>query len=202
MILVAALAGYLIGSAPTAGYLALLKGVDLRTEGSGNPGAHNALRTVGPGLAAAVLFVEAVKGYGAVWLGVRLFGDPGAVAAGIGAVTGNVYNVWYRFQGGKGLGISLGVLSAAWPTVVLPILGVIAVVVTITRSAGLASLAAMTALVGASFLWSAQAWVTGGVEPGIQLVVLSLGMSLVMMWRHIRDSPLTPAWRASRRTPA
>lgn len=201
MTMAAALAGYLIGSVPTAGWLGRLVGIDLRAAGSGNPGTNNALRTRGPALAAAVLIVEAAKGYAAVWLGGMMVDEAGAVAAGIGAVAGNVYNVWYRFQGGKGLGISLGVLAAAWPTALLVTVAVIISAVLITRSAGLASLAAMAGLIVASVLWTIYDWPTGGVAPGPQLIVLSVAMSVIMVWKHWRDSPLNPAWRSPHRTP-
>lgn len=143
MTALAAIAGYLIGSVPSASFLGRLQGVDLRTEGSGNPGTANALRTSGPWLASLVLIVEAGKGYAAVWVGALVGDEFGAIAAGLGALGGNVYNPWYRFQGGKGLGISLGVLAAAWPAAIVPILVVIVVGVLITRSSGIASLAAI-----------------------------------------------------------
>lgn len=190
MTVVAALVGYLIGSLPTAGLLGRLQGVNLRSVGSGNPGTANALRSGGPVLAALVLIVEAAKGYAAVRVGLALSDETGAITAALGAVTGNVYNVWYRFDGGKGLGISLGVLIGLWPAVVLPVLGVILVAVLLSRSAGLASLAAIAGLAVMAVLWSVNEWPTGGVAPTVQLVVLAAGMALVMVWKHWRDSPL------------
>lgn len=201
MIVVSALAGYLLGSIPTAGFLGRLKGIDLRRDGSGNPGTKNALSTGGPALAAAVLLVEAAKGYGAVWAGSVMADDAGAIAGGVCAVAGNVYNVWYRFQGGKGLGISLGVLLAVWPAVLPVVLGVIIVAVVLTRSAGMAAIAAMTALIVSAIAWSNNDWPTGGVSPASGLLVLSVGMTAIMIWKHWRDSPLNPAWRSSQKIP-
>ena len=88
MTAVAAVVGYLVGSVPTATFLARFRGVDLRSEGSGNPGTVNALRVSGPWLAALILIVEAGKGWGAVWLGNALADETGAIAAGLGAVAG------------------------------------------------------------------------------------------------------------------
>jgi glycerol-3-phosphate acyltransferase PlsY len=200
VILLAAVVGYLIGSIPTAAYIARLWGVDLLRVGSGNPGTRNALATGGPLLAAAVLVVEAAKGYVAVWLGDTLAGDSGAIAAGVAAVGGNVYNVWYRFQGGKGLGISLGVVAGAWPTVLPVMVLVIVVVVVVTRSAGLAALAAIAGFVMCALLWPARGWPTGGhAATGPELLVLALGLTAIMARKHWRDSPLNPEWRSSRR---
>jgi glycerol-3-phosphate acyltransferase PlsY len=197
----AVVVGYVIGCVPTAGLIAGLRGIDLRREGSGNPGAKNALRTGGPVLASAVLVVEAAKGYIAVWAGFQLAGEAGALAAGLGAVAGNVYNIWYRFEGGKGLGISLGVLAAAWPTVLPVLVVVIVLAAAITRSAGLGALGAMVALMVSSLVWPEQNWPSMGyVETSRQLSALSVGMTLIMMWKHIRDSPLNPTWRFESRT--
>lgn len=188
----AAVLGYLIGSLPTADLLGRIRGVDLRSEGSGNPGTANALRTSGAGLAILVLVVEAAKGFITVSVAGSFAGESGAVAAGLAAVAGNVYNVWYRFQGGKGLGISLGVLAGLWPMVLLPVLLVIAVGVVVTKSSGLASLTAVAALVGLALVWSANGWSTGGgLEPTSLLVVLSAGIALLIWRRHWRDSPLS-----------
>lgn len=190
--------GYAIGSLPTAGLLARARGVDLRDEGSGNPGANNALRTGGPLLAATVLFVEAAKGYGATSLGAAMTDDPGAVAAAIGAVAGNVFNIWYRFGGGKGLGISLGILTAAWPLVLLPVLAVLVGTVLISRSAGIAALAALATLVITAVAWPDTGLPTGGVGANGQLLALAVAMTSLMAWKHWRDSPLNPGEGKSR----
>jgi glycerol-3-phosphate acyltransferase PlsY len=199
---VAAFVGYFLGSIPTAGFLGRLWGHNLRAEGSGNPGTKNALATGGPYLAVSVLLIEAAKGYLAVWVGGLIADDAGMVAAGVGAVAGNVFNVWYRFSGGKGLGISLGVLAAVWPNVLVVCITVIVVALLVTRSAGLASLAAMAGLLLSSVLWYVNEWPTGGVEPNAQLFVISIGLTAIMGWKHWRDSPLNSRWRSSHPTPA
>jgi glycerol-3-phosphate acyltransferase PlsY len=201
MTAIAAAAGYLIGAVPTAAWLARVWNIDLRREGSGNPGAKNALSTGGPALAAAVLLVEAAKGLAAVQVGSWMADDLGAVLAGLGAAAGNVYNVWYGFRGGKGLGISLGILLAAWPTVVVPVLGVIIVAAVITRSAGLAALTAMSGLVLFSVVWQSRDWPTGGLANGPSLTALAVGLMLVLAYKHWRDSPLNAGWRARSRAP-
>lgn len=191
MIVIAFLVGYLVGSVPTAGLLGRLHGVDLRRERSGNPGTANALRTSGIALAASVLVVEGAKGYVAVLTGDWLGDDMGAIGAGLGAVTGNVYNLWYWFHGGKGLGISLGVLTGVWPAVVVPVLVVIALGVLISRSSGIASLAAIVSLIFMSIMWRRYGWVTGGVEPTSQLMLFAVGISLIIFHKHWRDAPFT-----------
>lgn len=188
----AAVIGYLLGSVPTADWLGRLAGVRLREGGSGNPGANNALRLGGPALAAAVLLVEMAKGMTAVLVGDALAAEIGAVVGGLGAVGGNVYNIWYRGQGGKGLGISAGVLLVAWPAGLAPALVLIAVVAFVTRSSGLAALAAVAGLLVMSFLWMWGDWPTAwGVDNGALLVALAAGLGALVFNRHWRDSPLS-----------
>lgn len=200
MIVVAAIAAYLIGSMPTAGFLARLRGIDLRSVGSGNPGTNNALRTGGAALAASVLVIEAAKGFAALWVAFSIAGEPGAIVGGVAAVAGNVFNIWYRFSGGKGLGISLGVLAAAWPWVLPVCVGLIVLAARITRSAGLAALTAMAGLVTSALVWT---WSTGGLAgTGPGLAALAVGLTAIMGWKHWRDSPLNPTWRSGRRRTA
>ncbi len=191
MIALAGAAGYLIGSIPTAVFLGRLRGVDLRREGSGNPGTSNALRTAGWRLASTVLAVEAAKGYLAVMAGEWMADDAAAIAGGLGAVAGNVYNIWYRFEGGKGLGISFGVLAGLWPAVLLAVAAVIFVGMRLSGSSGVAALATMATLVVMAVLWSAYAWPTGGIRPTGQLMVVAIGISMIIFQRHWRDAPFT-----------
>jgi acyl phosphate:glycerol-3-phosphate acyltransferase len=202
MMAVAAVLGYLVGSVPTAGWLARTRGVDLRRDGSGNPGTANALRTSGPGLAALILVVEATKGYGAVWLGHVVADENGAITAGLGAVAGNVYNVWYRLAGGKGLGMTLGVLAGLWPWALVPIVVIIALGALLTRSAGIASLLAVAGLIAMSLVWQAMGWESGGLASPQQLPFVALGIGALISWKHWRDSPLSGRDPRSPREPA
>ncbi len=147
MIALTAVAGYLLGSIPTADWIGRAAGIDLRSDGSGNPGANNARRLGGARLAAAILIVEIGKGAVAVMAGIGLAGTAGGVVAGLGALAGNIYNIWYRFGGGQGLGISAGILLAGWPLYFPIALGVIGVVTALTRRTAKAALAAMAALI-------------------------------------------------------
>lgn len=189
MTALAAVAGYLIGSIPTASGLGRIWGVDLRRAGSGNPGANNAMRLGGPVLAATVLLVELAKGLAAVRIGQSLEGDLGAALAAIGAVAGNVYNVWYRLRGGKGLAITAGVLLGAAPLLLVPALATLVAVVIPTRSSSLASLAAIVTLDVGALAWWQTDWSVGwGVSPGPVLMLLAFGVTLVLWPRHVRET--------------
>ena len=114
--LIAALAGYLLGSIPFGLLLTRMAGLgDVRSIGSGNIGATNVLRTGRKGLAAGTLLLDLAKGFAAVWLG-RLIAPDLAAVAGAAAVVGHCFPLWLRFKGGKGVATLMGVsLGLAWP---------------------------------------------------------------------------------------
>ena len=185
----AALIGYLIGSIPSAVWLGLSWGVDLRRGGSGNPGANNARRLGGNGLALLVLVVEMGKGAAAVSIGLVLADETGAVVAGLGAVAGNVYNLWYRFRGGKGLAITGGVLLALWPAVFPLVVVTITLASALTRSTGIGTLVTQGFLIVAALAWEgvglANPW---GVSDPSLLLPLVVGLCLMISPRHWRDA--------------
>lgn len=177
--------GYLGGGIPTTDWIANRRGLDLRSTGSGNPGAHNAFRVGGWRLGLSILIVEVLKGVTVVSLGRWMAGDMGALFAGVGAVTGNVLNPYRRLSGGQGLGITLGVLIASWPAVVFPIILVIGGVSALARSAAVGTLIAIVALVSVSLLWRSHdlpvAW--GISESGV--VALSVGIGIVVTPKQV-----------------
>ena len=190
---------YLIGSLPTAEWLGRLKGVDLRNEGSENPGTNNAFRLGGRPLGAGVLLIEMTKGAIAVLIGAALGGDVGAVMAAVAAATGNVYNMYYGFGGGKGLGISVGALLAIWPTVIVPVLAMMVITVLITRSSGASAIVAIAALTVMALLWVVFEWpMAWGIDPTPLLIVLAFGLGVVLWPKFWSDSRFR---RQSRRSP-
>lgn len=109
---------YLIGSIPTA-YLfgRLLKGVDIRKFGSGNVGATNAFRVLGPIPAIVVLILDILKGYIAVvFLGGFILSaavenqEIARIILGAAAIAGHNWTIFLKFKGGKGIATSFGVL--------------------------------------------------------------------------------------------
>lgn len=113
----AALLGYLLGSIPFGLVLTKMFGAgDLRSIGSGNIGATNVLRTGRKGLAVATLLLDGGKGAVAVLIAQALYGPEGAMIAALFSVIGHDFPMWLRFEGGKGVATTLGVLLAlSWP---------------------------------------------------------------------------------------
>ncbi|MCY4419928.1 MAG: glycerol-3-phosphate 1-O-acyltransferase PlsY [Gammaproteobacteria bacterium] len=110
----AVIAAYLLGSINSAVLSSkALHLPDPRTLGSGNPGATNVLRTGSKSAAAITLLGDVLKGFLPVLLATTLTDDPRLVAAvGLAALLGHIFPVYYRFQGGKGVATTLGVLLA------------------------------------------------------------------------------------------
>ena len=189
MMLAAAVAGLLIGSLPTADLLARAWGVDLRNAGTGNPGTRNALELGGRSLAVTVLLVEVAKGASALVLGRMLASDPGGAMAGLLATAGNVYNPWFRFRGGKGLGISAGVILAAWPGMLVALLAVMIGAILAFRRSGPASLVTFGVyLLGAVtglFVNLTGGW---GMTESSWLLLLALASVALMTPKHLQDT--------------
>lgn len=109
--------GYLLGTIPSADAAARLaaRGTDLRHEGSGNPGATNVAKLVGPGWGAAVMVADIGKGFAAGRVGALIAAGPGANAAATAAVAGHCYPIWTGFRGGKGVATSVGQVLSTFP---------------------------------------------------------------------------------------
>ena len=140
---------YLLGSIPFGLILAkLFGGRDVRKAGSGNIGATNVLRVVGPLAGTLTLLLDAAKGWLAVWLGGRLTHDQTAVMvlAGFLAMVGHCFPVWLGFRGGKGVATAAGVFLALCPLAFLAALILFILVVSFWRYVSLGSLAAAAVL--------------------------------------------------------
>ncbi|MFP5257036.1 MAG: glycerol-3-phosphate acyltransferase [Acidimicrobiia bacterium] len=135
---------YLLGTFPTAILVGRRRGRDVTAEGSGNPGASNALRTMGRRAGAAVLLGD--LGKGAVAAGVGLLAGRGVgVACGLAAALGHVAPVTRRFRGGKGVATAAGMAAVLVPTVAAGLAVLWAVT---AKATGTASKASITIAVG------------------------------------------------------
>jgi len=111
--LIAAVAGYILGSIPFGLVMAKLFGLgDIRQIGSGNIGATNVLRTGNKLAAFLTLVLDAGKGAIAVLIARAVFGEGAAGVAGLFAVLGHLFPLFLRFKGGKGVATFLGTLLA------------------------------------------------------------------------------------------
>lgn len=109
---VMAVISYFIGNISPATLVGRMHGVDIRKEGSGNPGTTNVLRTLGAKAAACTLLIDVLKGLLPVLAGRFAGGDLLACICGTAAFCGHIWPVVFRFKGGKGIATGFGVLIA------------------------------------------------------------------------------------------
>lgn len=119
-------------------------GKDIRAEGSGNIGATNAFRVLGPAVGTLVLALDVAKGVAAVWISRKLGGID--TLSGLAAILGHTFSPFIKFRGGKGVATGLGVfLSLAWkPTAIA--LATFVVILGLSRRVSPASCLAAVAL--------------------------------------------------------
>ena len=182
--------GYLLGAIPF-GYLIprWIKGVDIRSLGTGNPGTANVFRTVGLGSAIPVGVLDIGKGAAPVLLARAVSLNEGwALAAGASAVLGHCYSPYLRFQGGGGLAASVGTLLALMPVetaVMLPLLGLVYLVLTGSSTTG--TVVGFTTLLGLAW-WRGQPMVHV-LAPLVFMLLMGLRFlpNTIRIWRAAPD---------------
>lgn len=135
---------YLLGAIPFGVYICRFwGGLDIRRHGSGNIGATNVFRVLGPVPGILVLLADILKGWFAVWLCRHAFGiqaDWAVIGAAIIAIAGHNWSAFLKFKGGKGASTSLGVVFALDWRAALICFGVFVVVVALFRFVSLGSM--------------------------------------------------------------
>ena len=114
----AILLSYLLGAVPFSLLAGRLKGVDLRKHGSGNVGATNAIRILGPALGIPVLLLDIAKGLLSSTVIASAFGQEATelrLLCGVAAVLGHSFPIWLGFKGGKGVATAAGVFLGLAP---------------------------------------------------------------------------------------
>lgn len=166
---------YLIGTFPSAALVARANGVDIRSVGSGNPGASNVTRVLGWRKGVWVFVLDAAKGAIAAGLGLLVGDRPAGYALGAAAVLGHVFPVWQRFRGGKGVATGGGVFAVMSP-IVFPILVVLWFVLSrLTKKASLASIIVVALLPVGVGIVRREPWE----------VAATIALCLLVMARHL-----------------
>lgn len=175
--LLAMLVGYLIGCFSSAYFVGkVIKGIDIRSHGSGNAGATNALRVMGPKLGVITLLLDAFKGILAVVIGKLIIGYDGAMICGLFAVLGHNWPIFLQFKGGKGVATSIGVLASLhfWSALAAGPIAIILILITKYVSLGsiifLASVPLTYALLVGDF--------------NKQYFILSVILALLSIYKH------------------
>lgn len=145
---------YLIGSIPTSVWVSQhFFDIDIREYGSGNAGATNTYRVLGPKWGTIVMVTDMLKGLVAVKLALLLpeYADTEVglqnlqTILGLAAVLGHIFPIWADFRGGKGVATLFGLVLGISPWTALSCVGIFSLVLYLTRFVSLSSILASIA---------------------------------------------------------
>ena len=165
-------AAYLVGTFPTAILVGRRTGVDPTTEGSGNPGASNVYRTAGRRAGAIVAIGDVLKGLLPTVAGLLVGGRPLGFACWVSAVLGHVAPATRRFRGGKGVATAAGGALVLLPLVAACGAVIFVVVLKVTKTASLASIAMFVTGPFLVLLFGRPAW-EFAVSAAVSVIVLA-----------------------------
>lgn len=186
--LIRILLSYLVGSIVGSLVVGRFRGgVDIRTQGSGNAGGTNALRTQGKMFALWVMIIDIGKGWVAAY-GLAHWSVPGVEpgplefqpwippACAAASIVGHIYPVWHGFRGGKGVATLIGAVLGLGPALLIPMLLTWLGSVVLLGFVGLASILAAASL--PTYV------VLSGAEPTAPLTAFGAFAALLILFTH------------------
>ncbi len=196
------LGAYLIGAIPFGYLIGRLRGVDVRTQGSGNIGSTNIGRVLGKSWGYFCFVLDVLKGalpvIGAAWylrssypMDDSSLLPPSAqimwLVIGGGCILGHVFPVYLKFRGGKGVATSLGVMLGIWPYFTLTAVLALLVWLAIWGMWRYVSLASITAAVSFPIGFSVLCWRIPGwnLMELLPLMIFGCLMALLVIVRHL-----------------
>lgn len=167
---------YLFGAIPFGLLVAKSRGVDIRTQGSGNIGATNVFRVIGKGWGIFTFALDALKGFIPAFVFPRLAGLDAewGVLFGIVAILGHSFPVYLRFKGGKGVATSAGMLLGVAPLAVGVGFACWALCMVLSRYVSLSSILAAIAV-------AVTVWIQ---DKGLVINIALTVLSLLIIWLH------------------
>lgn len=176
--LLAGVVGYLLGAVNPAALVARAFDVDLQAIGSGNPGATNVGRALGPRWAVLVGFLDILKGFlPAFVFGLAVSQTAGQIA-GLAAVVGHITSPYLRGRGGKGVATTLGAILGVQPLLAIPVLAAFGIGVAIWHRVGIGAVVGAITLIAAGIV----GWAVGWTDATDMWFAILLG--LLVLARH------------------
>ena len=175
-ITILALIAYLFGAIPFGLLVAKSRGIDIRTQGSGNIGATNVFRVVGKGWGIFTLVLDALKGFIPAFI-FPMFGNLDSewgVLFGLLSIVGHSFPVYLKFKGGKGVATSAGMLIGVAPQAVGVGLLVWIICMVIWRYVSLASIVAAATI-------AVTVWV---IDMGLIINIALTALGAMVIWLH------------------
>lgn len=167
---------YLLGSIPSGVWIGkIFFDKDIRNYGSGNTGATNTFRILGPKAGTAALVMDVLKGFVATYLPIYFGTAIHPIFIGLFAILGHVYPLYIQFKGGKAVATTAGVVLAISPIFLLLFVGVFLLILLTTSTVSIASMGAvLLAAIGSFFLG----------DPIISAVIWALALAIVYLHRE------------------
>lgn len=180
---------YLIGGIPFGYVIAVAKGVDIRTEGSGNIGATNVGRVLGKKYGLIIFVLDMLKGFIVVFFVPTVVssavniptttGNLLVVLCGFCAVLGHAFPVFLNFKGGKAVATSFGVFIWLVPISIGIAFGVWLITVIVTRYVSLGSMLGSLSLIGTIIFI-----VDSPFGNNLYLTAMSVAVAILIVARH------------------
>ena len=203
---VAALVAFACGSIPFGPIVARLRGIDLRTVGSGNIGATNVGRALGWKWGVLVYVLDAIKGAAPVLAAGAMAGILGKPAdevapadmwwwllMPIASVLGHMFSPFVGFKGGKGVATGSGAMLAVWPTLTGPLLVAIGLWAVLLAATRYMSVASMAAAISIPLTVAAAAAIRTGdgtsdgelpIRHALPALIVTGGVAMLVVWKH------------------
>ncbi len=179
---------YLLGGIPFGYLIAITKGIDIRTEGSGNIGATNVSRVLGRKYGLIIFFLDMFKGFVAVFFVPLLFSGIKfpttadnllVILCGFSAVLGHAFPVYLKFRGGKAVATSFGIFVWLAPLAIAISFGAWITTVLVSRYVSLGSMIGTLALVGV-IIWV----VDSPFGENRYITYLSVAVAILVVIKH------------------
>jgi acyl phosphate:glycerol-3-phosphate acyltransferase len=185
---------YLVGSIPFGLLIGRARGIDPRTAGSGNIGATNVGRLLGKKYFAIVFTLDLLKGLIPVAAaGIILHSTPHAtqdfllwLLVGAAAIVGHMFSIFLKFQGGKGVATSAGVLLGVFPYYTIPGIIAIAIWIILFKATRYVSLASIFGVLAFPIMYVIVGLLAGWpiFHEQLTLLIFATLMALLIVYRH------------------
>ena len=183
--ILAAVVGYGLGAINPAAIIARVFDVDLRSTGSGNPGATNVGRVLGPRWGVFVGFLDVLKGFVPAVVFGALGGQAAGEVAGLAAVLGHITSPYLRGRGGKGVATTLGAILGVQPLLAIPVLIAFGIGLAIWHRVGLGAVLGAVTLIISGVVGHLRGWIDGA---GMWFAIVLGVMVLIRHQRNLRQA--------------
>lgn len=183
--------GYFIGNIETGYIFGKLNKMDIRNYGSGNAGATNTLRVLGPKAGLIVFFGDFCKSLIPCLVVRYIFRDNVSLSyvymlyIGLGVVLGHNFPFYLGFKGGKGVASTAGIIMALDYRIAFVCLAIFILIVAITRYVSLASIVVMIIFIGMSHMLvkTNYGFIDGSSPMEFRLLIVIIGFLSIFMHR-------------------